>query len=166
MADAEDVTQETFASAIETLARSGEGAGPTIGWLYTVASRRLVDEARRRRLETVPLEVRGSPRADVSCVPALADFLRHVATFLEAGPGPFITLAMLFVVLPPLVLAHELGHAGAALALRPGQVTVSVGSRKRLVACTIGRLTVGMHVLMLPWRAGGLCGYTPQESRA
>jgi RNA polymerase sigma-70 factor, ECF subfamily len=55
--EAEDLTQEAFTSAIETLARSARNSEPTIGWLYTVARRRLVDEARRRRVETVPLEV-------------------------------------------------------------------------------------------------------------
>jgi RNA polymerase sigma-70 factor (ECF subfamily) len=54
--DAEDLTQETFASAIESLGRSARHSEPTTGWLYTVARRRLIDEARRRRLETVPLE--------------------------------------------------------------------------------------------------------------
>jgi RNA polymerase sigma-70 factor (ECF subfamily) len=55
--EAEDLTQEAFASAIESLARSARNSEPTIGWLYTVARRRLIDEARRRRVETVPLEV-------------------------------------------------------------------------------------------------------------
>jgi RNA polymerase sigma factor (sigma-70 family) len=55
--DAEDVTQEAFASAIESLGRSSRTSEPTIGWLYTVARRRMIDEARRRRLDTVPLDV-------------------------------------------------------------------------------------------------------------
>jgi RNA polymerase sigma-70 factor (ECF subfamily) len=56
-ADAEDLTQEAFVSAVEALARSADGAPPTLGWLYTVARRRLIDEARRRRPLTIPLEV-------------------------------------------------------------------------------------------------------------
>ena len=54
--DAEDLTQEVFANAA---ARLGEDrtAPPTLAWLYTVAQRRIADEARRHgRSETVPLE--------------------------------------------------------------------------------------------------------------
>jgi RNA polymerase sigma-70 factor (ECF subfamily) len=58
---AEDITQEVFTQAAETLARSATSAPPTLAWLYTVARRRLIDEARRRRLETVPLELVGDP---------------------------------------------------------------------------------------------------------
>jgi RNA polymerase sigma factor (sigma-70 family) len=46
--DAEDVTAEVFADAAAALARFGPGATPVLAWLYTVAHRRLVDEARRR----------------------------------------------------------------------------------------------------------------------
>ena len=56
-ADAEDVTQEVFANMAELLAQSAEDAPPTLGWLYTVARRRIVDQARARaRLRTAPLE--------------------------------------------------------------------------------------------------------------
>jgi RNA polymerase sigma-70 factor, ECF subfamily len=55
--EAEDVTQEAFVSAAEALARSSEAAPPTLAWLYTVARRRLVDEARRRRTDMIPLEL-------------------------------------------------------------------------------------------------------------
>lgn len=54
---AEDVTQEAFASAAEALARSSDTAPPTLGWLYTVARRRLIDESRRRRAPITPLEL-------------------------------------------------------------------------------------------------------------
>jgi RNA polymerase sigma-70 factor (ECF subfamily) len=56
--DAEDVAQEVFASAAAALARSAQAASPSTAWLYTVARRRIVDEARRRdRTRTVSLEV-------------------------------------------------------------------------------------------------------------
>lgn len=64
-ADAEDATQEAFANAAEALARSTGAAPPMLGWLYTVARRRLIDEARRRNKDVVPLElVRESGRED------------------------------------------------------------------------------------------------------
>jgi RNA polymerase sigma-70 factor (ECF subfamily) len=46
-ADAEDVTQEVFADAAAALDRFKPGSPPVLAWLYTVAQRRLADEARR-----------------------------------------------------------------------------------------------------------------------
>ena len=46
--DAEDVTQTVFVEAAANLTRVyAEGRSP-LAWLYTVASRRLIDQARRR----------------------------------------------------------------------------------------------------------------------
>lgn len=47
-ADAEDVTAGVFADAAEALGRFRPGTSPVLAWLYTVARRRLADEARRR----------------------------------------------------------------------------------------------------------------------
>jgi RNA polymerase sigma factor (sigma-70 family) len=56
--EAEDLTQEVFASAAVALAGSAREAPPPLAWLYTVARRRIVDEARRRsRSPSVPLEL-------------------------------------------------------------------------------------------------------------
>jgi RNA polymerase sigma-70 factor (ECF subfamily) len=55
---AEDVAQEAFASAAQALGHSSDAAPPNLAWLYTVARRRLIDEARRRRrFATAPLEL-------------------------------------------------------------------------------------------------------------
>ena len=64
--EAEDLTQDVFANAAAAL--HGRGAGsPSLAWLYTVARRRMVDEARRRgRSQTVPLELVGDPAAPES----------------------------------------------------------------------------------------------------
>jgi RNA polymerase sigma-70 factor (ECF subfamily) len=61
--DAEDLTQEVFAGAAEKLSRSAADVPPTAAWLYTVARRRLADHARRRRLDTVPIELVADPAA-------------------------------------------------------------------------------------------------------
>ena len=65
--DAEDLTQEVFLNAVVGLDRR-DAASPALAWLYTVAKRRIADEARRRnRLRTVPLELVAEPAAaDVS----------------------------------------------------------------------------------------------------
>lgn len=53
---AEDVTQDVFAAAARALARSASHSPPSLAWLYTVARRRLIDEARARRIVVVPLD--------------------------------------------------------------------------------------------------------------
>src|SRR4051794_13016851 len=61
--DAEDVTQEVFGNAAAHLDGREEGS-PTLAWLYTVAKRRIADEARRGdRSRTVPLELVAEPAA-------------------------------------------------------------------------------------------------------
>ena len=45
---AEDLAQQVFADAAEALPDFGPGAPSPLAWLYTVAQRRFVDEARRR----------------------------------------------------------------------------------------------------------------------
>ncbi len=46
--DAEEITQEVFAQAVAALEKLRTGSSPLAAWLYTVAQRRVVDEARRR----------------------------------------------------------------------------------------------------------------------
>ena len=46
---AEDITQDVFAAAAKALDRFEPGSSPVLAWLYTVARRRLADEARRER---------------------------------------------------------------------------------------------------------------------
>jgi RNA polymerase sigma-70 factor (ECF subfamily) len=65
--DAQDVTQEVFASAAAALGSAAETSSPSLAWLYTVAQRRIVDEMRRTaRRRTVPLELvePSSPASD------------------------------------------------------------------------------------------------------
>jgi RNA polymerase sigma-70 factor, ECF subfamily len=77
---AEDLTQEVYANAAAIL-DGGRGAGsPALAWLYTVARRRIVDEARRHhRSQTVPLELVGDPAAPE------AHYGGEVATALDAA---------------------------------------------------------------------------------
>jgi RNA polymerase sigma factor (sigma-70 family) len=68
-AEAEDITQEVFADAAAALARGGAlSERQTLAWLYTVAKRRLVDEARRssRRPSQIdsPLELAPTPESE------------------------------------------------------------------------------------------------------
>lgn len=65
--DAEDVTQIVFVEAAANLTRVYADGRSPLAWLYTVASRRLIDQARRRGRapEFVPLDsVSGLPGED------------------------------------------------------------------------------------------------------
>jgi RNA polymerase sigma factor (sigma-70 family) len=53
--DAEDLTQTVFAEAVSGLTQAAVDSPSVLGWLYTVARRRLIDE--RRRLSTAAAEV-------------------------------------------------------------------------------------------------------------
>jgi hypothetical protein len=67
-------------------------------------------------------------------VSAVDGALRGFTSFMDSGPPPpWILLPLCLVTMPLLTLVHELGHAGAALALRPGRrVWVIVGHRPHL----------------------------------
>jgi|1186.fasta_scaffold11974_2 RNA polymerase sigma factor (sigma-70 family) len=94
--DAEDITQEVFASAAEQLSRSAGMAPPTLGWLYTVARRRLVDEARqRRRAETVSLELVREPEADSQYGSSVATAFDAALTRLTEGQRVVVLLRLL-----------------------------------------------------------------------
>jgi RNA polymerase sigma factor (sigma-70 family) len=55
--EAEDITQEVFADAASALARGAAlSESQTLAWLYTVAKRRLVDEARRASRRPSPVD--------------------------------------------------------------------------------------------------------------
>ena len=68
--DAEDITAEVFADAAAALDRFDAGSPPVLAWLYTVAKRRLADEARRRR------------RGDASLTPVAPTYPPEVARAL------------------------------------------------------------------------------------
>lgn len=53
--EAEEVTQSVFAQAAARLDPLKQGDAPVLAWLYTVAQRRLIDEARRRSRRGQPL---------------------------------------------------------------------------------------------------------------
>lgn len=67
--DAEDVTQQTFLSAVENLANFREEASFTT-WLYRIATFAALKVIRKRRgLDTVSLEETAGPREDYASIP-------------------------------------------------------------------------------------------------
>jgi RNA polymerase sigma-70 factor (ECF subfamily) len=84
---AADLTAETFASALIARRRFAPGATPAIGWLYMIASRRLVDHQRRAVVDMRTREALvgaagpwGAESLDEeACMPALeSGLLRHL----------------------------------------------------------------------------------------
>ena len=103
---AEDLTQEVFLDATRALARAEElHPASMLAWLYTIAQRRLADQARRERrsVEQLPLEAAaeiGALEPEPELVQALTDAIRrlplpqrqvvalklvHGASFAETG---------------------------------------------------------------------------------
>jgi RNA polymerase sigma factor (sigma-70 family) len=111
-ADAEDIAAEVFADAAKALDRFRPGASPVLAWLYTVARRRLADEARRRSRVT-PLAVH-APR----------EYGRDVAAVLQRGIAELPESQRAVVVLKLIEgrsfreVAERLGTSEAAAKMR------------------------------------------------
>jgi RNA polymerase sigma-70 factor (ECF subfamily) len=80
-ADAEDIAADVFAAAAGALDRFRPGATPVLAWLYTVARRRLADEARRRARTPRLLAAHGS----LEYGPDVAAALRRAITSVPDG---------------------------------------------------------------------------------
>jgi RNA polymerase sigma-70 factor (ECF subfamily) len=69
---AEELTQQVFADAAAVLPDFGPDAPSPLAWLYTVAHRRFVDEARRRAREAAHGEQAAPPEYGEALTAALA----------------------------------------------------------------------------------------------
>jgi RNA polymerase sigma factor (sigma-70 family) len=116
---AEDLAQSVFVTAAEHLSRAQLDEAPTLAWLYTVAERRLIDEARRRerRGRELPLAERATPaRAD--------DYGRRVAVAITGALRRLPDSQREVVVLrllegrPFAGIAAQLGTSEAACKMR------------------------------------------------
>ena len=97
---------------------------------------------------------------------AVDTILRGFANFMDSMPPVVNFLPLAFLVVPPLALIHELGHAAAALVLRPGErVGVVVGRPPHLVRFVLGgRLFIAYRPLLPLWRIDGVCIYENMAS--
>ncbi len=119
-ADAEDITQEVFADAAASLGRLAPlSESHALAWLYTVAQRRIVDEARRssrrgRRVD-VPLDLAPTPESEYG--PAVA---REIAGALRELPAAQrqVVVMKLFDGLSFAEIAKRLGVTEAAAKMR------------------------------------------------
>jgi RNA polymerase sigma-70 factor, ECF subfamily len=88
--DAEEITADVFEAAVSGLDSFEPGPTPVLAWLYTVARRRLVDEARRSAR---------APRAPVDPVGAgygagVASALRDAIAVLPEGQRTVVVLKL------------------------------------------------------------------------
>ena len=85
---AEELTQQVFADAAASLRETG---GPQLAWLYTVAKRRFVDEARRRGASVTPVPAPEATQygADVTAA------LRRALARLPEGQREVVVLKLL-----------------------------------------------------------------------
>lgn len=94
---AEDITQDVFAASARDLERFLPGATPVLAWLYTIAQRRLIDEARRagRRPQAaeVPLEL--VPTSESEYGARTAAVLRAALTGLPEGQRQVVVAKLL-----------------------------------------------------------------------
>src|SRR5207253_8414725 len=80
---ADDLTAETFASALGARRRFTPSATPAAGWLYAIAARRLIDLQRRRAVE---MRTREALMADTTLAVAGASATADALT-PELDPG-------------------------------------------------------------------------------
>jgi RNA polymerase sigma factor (sigma-70 family) len=95
-AEAEEITQSVFAQAAAGLEMEKEQAAPPLAWLYTVAQRRLIDEARRRRRRgvAVPLREETADAREPAYGPEVAAALRRALAGLPRGQREVVVLRL------------------------------------------------------------------------
>ena len=97
--EAEELAQAVFADAAERLGSFRPGSAPVLAWLYTVAQRRLADQARRaaRSLETLGSveSVRAHAVETTIYGPAVAQALKEALELLPLGQRQVVVLKLL-----------------------------------------------------------------------
>jgi len=119
-AEAEDITQEVFADAAAALARGAAlSERQTLAWLYTVAKRRLVDEARRsaRRPSQVDAQLELAPTPESEYGAAVGEEINRALLDLPE-PQREVVLMKLFDGLSFAEIGRRIGTSEAAAKMR------------------------------------------------
>jgi RNA polymerase sigma factor (sigma-70 family) len=119
-AEAEDITQDVFTDAAAALARGGAlTERQTLAWLYTVAKRRLVDEARRssRRPNQVEASLELAPTPESEYGADVADEITRALLDLPE-PQREVVLMKLFDGLAFAEIGRRFGISEAAAKMR------------------------------------------------
>jgi RNA polymerase sigma-70 factor, ECF subfamily len=96
--DAEDLTQTVFLEATAQFARLKSDSRPLLGWLYTVAQRRLVDAARRKRVRGphVPLDAGVAEPVEAAAYgPVLASAIRGAIATLPPAQREALVMRLI-----------------------------------------------------------------------
>ena len=89
--EAEDLAQEVFLKAFTALG-TFDRRRKFSSWLFKIAHNTAIDQLRRRRLETVPLETPDKERPDLLAM--LPDQAGETPLAAPAGPAPTTTIRM------------------------------------------------------------------------
>lgn len=80
--DADDLTQEVFAAALVALGEARVESPPPLRWLYTVARRRLADQARRQGVQLPVAAGEPAPDSRQAYAPRLGEALARAVAAL------------------------------------------------------------------------------------
>jgi RNA polymerase sigma factor (sigma-70 family) len=118
-AEAEEITQSVFAQAAARLVAVKQGSPPPLAWLYTVAQRRLIDEARRRATRGAAF-VLAVPRSESRETPYGPEVAAALKAALAALPRTQREVVVLRLVegRPFAEIARRIGSTEAACKMR------------------------------------------------
>lgn len=131
--DAEDITQEVFANAAASLAHQAMlTERQTLAWLFTVAQRRLIDEARHRGRSAdqveLPLDLAPTPQSEYG--PGVAAEIAHALRELPE-PQRQVVAMKIFGGLSFAEIGDQVGITEAAAKMRCVRGLESVRSMLR-----------------------------------
>lgn len=117
--DAEEITQSVFAQAARRLGANATAAPPPLAWLYTVARRRMIDEARRRasRGVALPLHEESAEARERRYGDEVAAALRKAVATLPPAQRQVVVLRLV-EGRPFSEIAERLGTTEAACKMR------------------------------------------------
>lgn len=133
---AEDLTQEAFLRAWQGLPQQRERGQGERAWLAAIARRVFLDHARRKRLDTLPLDAAAllaEPGASLEERIAEQDADRRLRAAVLALPEPYRTALVLVKV-----EALSIGEAARATGVPPGTVKWRVSRGLRILEERLG----------------------------
>lgn len=138
---AEDLTQETFLRAWQGLPRQRERPDSERAWLAAIARHVFLDHARKKRLETLPLDAAvlvAQPGASLEERVAEQDAERYLRAAVLALPEPYRT-ALVLVKIEALTI----GETARATQVPAGTVKWRVSRGLRILEERLGERAVG-----------------------
>ena len=125
--DAADLTQTVFLEAARQVEQLKQDSRPLLAWLYTVAQRRLVDGARRRRVRGIPVPLADADpqAADASYGATLASSIRGAIGALPASQREAVVMRLI-LGMSFAEIARKTGASEAACKMRVVRAVASI----------------------------------------